>query len=206
MAAPFRPFDHIPNELLLITLSMVNATDHLSVKLVSKAFLRCSSAIDTTSLTLAEATNCHAAIESTFPSNRDLICCCCTRCGRVKDTNQFGDPQAKKTRKKRTCIACGILRGKYSKRCMPPVGRELKIPCYDCLAPRPLYEGWELKSSEATILLGLRRGREIYCQQCLESKLWFVWHLSPLQLHAFFLRTAGYIGSGFLRCSNASGR
>lgn len=180
MAAPFRPFNHIPNEILLIVLSMVNPTDHLSVKLVSQRFLGCASTINTSTLTLAQVAECHAAIEATLPRNRALVCCCCTRCGRVKDTNQFGDNQATKAKTRRTCIACGIRNRKYSKRCMPSVSREIRIPCYGCLTARSLYDGWELKSAEATILLDLRRGREIYCEHCLESRLRFV-TISPLR-------------------------
>lgn len=168
------PFNNVPDEILLVILSSVNITDHLSVKLVSKRFLSWASAIDTTTLTLAQAAKCHAAIEATFPRSRALVCCCCTRCGRVKDTTQFGDHQATKTKANRMCIACGIRNRKYSKRCMPSVGGEMRIPCYDCVTPRSLYDGWKLKSAEATILLGLRRDRDIFCERCLEARLRFV--------------------------------
>ena len=174
MAAPLNSFHKVPNEILLNTLSMVRATDHLSIKLVSKRFLTCASAIDTTALTFAQATKCHAAIEATLPRNRALICCCCSRCGLVKDTNQFSDRHATKTKANRTCIACGIRNRRYSKQRLPSVNGQIRIPCYDCLAPKSPYAGWELKSAEATILLGLRRGREIYCEPCLEFRLWFV--------------------------------
>ena len=174
MAAPSSPFDKVPDEILLMILSSVNATDHLSVKLVSTRFLSWASMIDTTTLTFVQATNCHAAIEATLPRNRALVCCCCTRCGRVKDTSQFADRQATKRKANRTCIACGIWNRKYSKRCLPLVGGEIRIPCYGCVRPRPPYDGWELKSAEATILLGYHRGREIYCKPCLEFRLRFV--------------------------------
>ncbi|KAF6220575.1 hypothetical protein HO133_003008 [Letharia lupina] len=54
MATPFGPFNNVPNETLLNILSSVNATDHLSVKLVSKRFRGWATDIDTTTLTLAE--------------------------------------------------------------------------------------------------------------------------------------------------------
>ena len=188
MATPFRPFSAVPNEILLSILSRVNATDHLNVKLVSKRFRACATDIDTTTLTLTEASKCHAAIEAAFPRNRALLCCCCTHCGHVKDTDQFSDPQAKKRKANRTCIACGIRRFKYSGKCLPPVGGEERIPCYDRLQPMPSYDGWKLKSVEARILLGLDVGKT-YCEHCLESRLWFV--TLPPALHEFLLM-AGY--------------
>ena len=179
MATPFRPFNNVPNEILLCILSSVDARDHLNVKLVSKAFNRCAIDIDTTALTLAEAVNCHAAIEASFPRKRPLVCCCCTRCGLVKDTGKFSDPQATKTKANRTCIACGIRRLKYSNTCLPFVHGERRIPCYDCLQPMPPYAGWELKLAEATILLRLTTGT-IYCGHCLEHRLRFVNQRVPL--------------------------
>ncbi len=175
MAIPFRPFNSLPTEILLNILSSVNATDHLNVKLVSKKFGTCAINIDTTTLTLAEATRCHAAIEASqvlFPRNRALVCCCCTCCGLVKDTDQFSDRQAMKTKANRMCIACGIRKLKYSNKCLPTVGGEMRIPCYDCLQPMSLYDGWKLKSAEAAVLLRLGAGR-IYCEHCLESRLRF---------------------------------
>ena len=172
MATPFRPFNNVPIEILLYILRRVDPTDHLHVKLVCKIFNSCAD-IDTTTLTFAEAVKCHAAVEASFPRNRALVCCCCTRCGLIKDTSQFSDPQATKTKANRTCIACGILRSKYSNSCLPSVGRETRIPCYDCLRPMSLYAGWRLKSAEAAILLRLSAGT-IYCERCLEFRLWFV--------------------------------
>ena len=173
MATSFQPFSLIPNELLLNILSVVNPTDHLSVKLVSKRFRDWATSIDTATLTLAEASKCHAAIEATFPRNRALVCCCCTRCGHVKDTDQFADPQATKKKANRACIACCIRRKKLSEKSLPRVGGEQRIPCYDCLQAMPLYDGWELKSAEARLLLRLDVGK-IYCEHCLESRLRFV--------------------------------
>lgn len=173
MAAPLDPFNNVPNEILLMILSSVNASDHLSVKLTSKRFLSGAFAIDTSSLTFAQANSCHAAIEAALPRDRPLNCCCCSRCGRVKDKNQFSDRQAAKTRAKRSCIRCCIRNRKYSKRRLPTVSGQIKIPCYGCVAPRPTYRGWKLKSAEATILLGYR-GTVIYCQPCLEWRLQFV--------------------------------
>lgn len=181
---PFRPFSNVPDEVLLIILGNASATDHLNIKLVCKKFCRCASAINTTTLSLAEAAKCHADIEASFPRNRALMCCCCTRCGLVKDTDQFSDPQAKKTTKNRTCIACGIRRLKYSAICFPSVGGEERIPCYDCRQPMPTYDGWELKMAEAKLLLPVG-GRKIYCEHCLESRLWFV--TRPPTLHDFLL-------------------
>ena len=180
---PFRPFSSIPEEILLSIIHNANATDHLNIKLVSKEFCRCAIAIDTTTLSLGEAAKCHAAIEATFPRNRALRRCCCTRCGLVKDICQFSDPQAKKKKKGRSCIACGIRRLRYSDKCLPCVGGEERIPCYDCLRPMPAYDGWRLKSAEAKLLLHLGSG-EIYCKLCLESRLWFVTWPSPT-LHGF---------------------
>ena len=173
MATPFRPFNNVPNEILLYILSSVDARDHLNVKLVPKIFNSCAVDIDTTTLTLAEAAKCHAAIKAFFPRNGALVCCCCTRCGLVKDTEQFSDPHATKKKANRTCVACGIRRSKYSNPCFPFVGGEHQIPCYDCLQPMSMYAGWRLKSAEAAVLLRLSTGK-IYCQHCLESKLWFV--------------------------------
>lgn len=157
-----------------MTLSSVDTTDHLSVKLVSKRFCRCAVVAikNTTTLTLAEATKCHTAIEATFPRNRPLVCCCCTDCGLVKDTDQFADPQAKKTKANRTCVACGIRNKKYSSECLPVVGREQRIPCWDCMQAMPLYDGWRLKSAEAKLLLHFGpRSKEVYCEYCLEGRL-----------------------------------
>lgn len=173
MAIPFSPFNNVPEEILFNILGNVNATDHLNMKLVSPKFCRCAIAIDTTTLSLAEAVKCHAAIEAGFPLNRALRRCCCSRCGLVKDTDQFSDPQAKKTAKSRTCIACGIHRFKYSDRCLPSVSGKERIPCYDCLQPMSTYDGWRLKAAEAKLLLRLGV-REIYCEHCLESRLWSV--------------------------------
>lgn len=184
MATPFGPFNNVPNEMLLNILGSVNATDHLSVKLVSKRFRGWATDIDTTTLTLAEVVRCHAAIEAAFPRNRELVRCCCTHCGLVKDTAQFSDPDAKKTKANRTCIACGIRRKKYSHRCLPTVGGQQRIPCHDCLRPISLYDGWKLKSAEETILLDIRAGK-IYCEHCLESRLRFV--TCPPTLHDFLL-------------------
>lgn len=170
---PFRPFSNVPEEILDMILGNANATDHLNIKLVSAKFWRCATAIDMTTLGLAEAAKCHAAVEAAFPRNRALRCCFCTRCGFVKDTDQFSDPQAKKTTKCRTCIACGIRRSKYSDTCLPSVGGDERIPCHDCRRPMPTYDGWRLKSAEAKLLLRLDRGT-IYCEHCLESRLWFV--------------------------------
>ena len=177
MATPFRPFNNVPLEILLYILRKVDPTDHLHIKLVSKIFNSCAIDIDTTTLSFAEAVKCHAAVEASFPRTRPLACCCCTRCGLVKDTTQFSDPQAARTKANRTCIACGILRLKYSNSCLPCVGRETRIPCYDCLCPMALYAGWRLKSAEAAVLLRLGAGT-IYCEQCLEFRLWFVNELS----------------------------
>ena len=174
MATPFCPFDIVPSEILLLILGSVNATDHLSVKLVSKSFHGCAVNIDTRVLTLSEAAKCHAAIEASIPRHRALVCCCCTYCGLVKDTDQFSDPQTtKKTKETRTCIACGIRRLIYSNKRLPSVGGERRIPCYDCLRSQPQYEGWESRSAEAAILLRLGAGK-IYCEQCLECRLRFV--------------------------------
>lgn len=185
MATPFRPFNKVPPELLLIILSSVNPTDHLNVKLFSKTFYDCALAINTTTLTLTEATNCHATIEASFPRNRALLCCCCTRCGLVKDKDQFSDPQATKTKVNRFCIACGIRRSIYSNKCLPTVGGEKRIPCYDCLQPMSLYEGWKLRSAEAAILLRLGAGK-IYCRSCLEARLRLVDCLSQCVGWVFF--------------------
>lgn len=175
MATPFRPFDNVPEELLLSILSSVDATDHLSVKLVSKRFCHCAVDIDTATLTLAEAAKCHAAIEAALPRNRALICCCCSHCGLVKDTDRFADPHATKAKAKRTCIACGIRRKKYSSECLPVLGREQRIPCYGCMRAMPLYDGWRLKSAEAKLLLRFEpRSKEVYCEPCLEGRLRFV--------------------------------
>lgn len=173
MATPFRPFDNVPTEILLYILGSVDARDHLNFKLVSKAFNSCAIDINTTTLTMAEAVKCHAAIEASFLRRRALVCCCCTRCGRVKDTDQFSDPQAAKTKANRTCIACGIRRLKYSNTCLPSVRGERRIPCYDCRQPMPLYAGWELKLAEAMVLLHLTTGT-IYCGDCLEDRLVYV--------------------------------
>ena len=173
MATLFCPFSKIPSEILINILGSVNATDHLNVKLVSKSFHSCSIKIDIRALTLAEAAKCHAAIEASLPRHRALVCCCCTHCGLVKDTDQFSDPQATKNKDSRTCIACGIRRLIYSNKRLPPVGGEKRIPCYDCLRPMPLYDGWEPRSAEAAILLRLGAGK-IYCEQCLEFRLRFV--------------------------------
>lgn len=170
MAMPFRPFSSVPEEIVLNILGNASAADYLNIKLVCAKFCRCASAIDTTTLSLTEAAKCHAAIEAGFSRNRALRCCCCTRCGLVKDTDQFSDPQAKKTTKSRTCIACGIRRLKYSAKCLPSVGGEERIPCYECLQPMSTYDGWRLKSAEAKLLLRLDGGK-IYCEHCLESKL-----------------------------------
>lgn len=180
---PFRPFSSVPEEILLNILGFGNATDHLNIKLVSTRFYHCAVAINTKSLSLAEAAKCHAAIEATFPRNRALRHCCCSRCGLVKDTDQFSDPQAKKKKKGRTCIACGIGRKKYSDKCLPSVGGEERIPCYDCLRPMPTYDGWRLKSAEAKLLLrpGSSTTGEILCEHCLDFKLWFVTCTPSLQ-------------------------
>ena len=184
MATPFRPFNNVPNEILLYILSSVDAKDHLNIKLVSQIFNSCAIDIDTTTLTLAEAVKCHTAIEASFPRRRALVCCCCTHCGLVKDTDQFSDPQATKTKVNRTCIACGIRRFKYSNSCLPSVDGENRIPCYDCLQPMSLYEGWRLKLAEATILLRLSTGT-IYCERCLEHRLQSV--TGPPILYDFLL-------------------
>lgn len=184
MAIPYRPFTGVPNEILLGILSYVDARDHLSVKLVSRRFCSYATAIDTTTLNLAEAAKCHAAIEAAFPRARALVCCFCTRCGLVKDTDQFSDPQATKKKAKRMCIACGIRKLKYSHQCLPPVAGEQRIPCYDCLRAMPCYDGWNGKLAEARVLLGLRVG-QIYCEDCLESRLRFV--TRPLTVHDILL-------------------
>lgn len=190
MAALFRPFANTPDEVLLNVLSMVEPTDHLSAKLVCRKFLRCAYIIDTAMFTLAQAASCHAAIEAKLPRNRALVCCCCTRCGRVKNTSQFTDNQATRTKKRRTCIACGIRRRRYTRKCMPSVGRETKIPCWVCLQPKPLYEKWELKSVEVTMVTNLYLGNGICCEDCLESTLRSV-TFPPPTLHDFFSLIAG---------------
>lgn len=183
MAAPSRPFNNVPNDILLYILSSVDARDHLNVKLVSKIFNSCAVDIDMTTLTLAEAAKCHAAIEASFPRNRALVCCCCTHCGLVKDTDQFSDPHATKKKANRTCVACRIRRSKYSNTFLPFVGGEHWIPRYDCLQPMSMYAGWRLKSAEAAVLLRLSSGK-MYCQHCLESRLWFV--TSPISVVRLF--------------------
>ena len=185
MATLSKPFNNIPIEILLYILRKVDPTDHLRVKLVCKIFNSCAIDIDTTTLTFAEAVKCHANIEGSLPRDRALVCCCCTRCGLVKDTNQFSDPQARKTKADRTCISCGILRLKYSNSCLPSVGGETRIPCYGCLRPMPLYAGWRLKSAEVDVLLRLNP-RTIYCEHCLELRLWFVNELSPTPTHILY--------------------
>lgn len=173
MATDYSPFNNVPIEILLKIIKNVDPKDHLPVKLVCKMFNSCALEIDTSSLTFAEAVNCHAFVEASLPRGKALACCCCTRCGLVKDRSQFSDRQATKTRADRTCVACGIRRLKYSDGCLPSVRRESRIPCYDCLRPMPLYPGWRLKSAEAAVLLRLSAGT-IYCEHCLEVRLWFV--------------------------------
>ncbi|CAF9911888.1 hypothetical protein IMSHALPRED_010617 [Imshaugia aleurites] len=162
-----------PPEILLIILRGVEATSHFNVKLVCRAFHRYASVIDTKTLTFAQATKCHAPIEAAMEPRIALVCCCCTRCGRVKDTSQFADRQAVRAKLDRTCVACGLQRKKYSAKVLPSIGREERIPCYDYLQPRPTYAGWRLKSAEAVIMLPVTSGK-IYCEYCVETRLRFV--------------------------------
>ena len=88
---------------------------------------------------------------------------------------------------------------------LPSIGREERIPCYDCLQPRPTYAGWRLKSAEAVIMLPVASGN-FYCVYCLETRLRFVTHSATLRDFSFHFCSRLSKAKCSRRCGNGIGR
>lgn len=128
--------------------------DYLKIKLVSKAFSDWASfQFKWADMTKAEVIQGHTSWEASVPRGRRLNHFICTHCGRVKPANTFTDNQAVKTNHKRICISCGIVQNYYTKRKLPKVDGEERIPCWHCRRAVPKYDRWEeiLESGKASL-------------------------------------------------------
>ena len=179
-------------------LSHIPPVDCLKVKLVCKSFNDWA-CIEFTSrdMTKGEIIQAQTSLEASFPRGRRLKHFICTHCGLVKPTDKFSDNQAVKTNYTRTCISCGIYRGKYTTGQMPKVNGLKCIPCWLCKNAVPEFEKWQaemaLGKADLTKIFDVSRreglpqryktgdGRFLaspyelrvlaFCQQCLELML-----------------------------------
>lgn len=80
----------------------------------------------------------------------------------------------------RICIACGIAAKIYTKRKMPKVGGEARVPCWNCREAVPVWRDWRYCLSDARDwLIGdpSLTPSDVYvvgyCRACLAGKLGF---------------------------------
>ena len=179
-------------------LSHIPPVDCLKVKLVCKSFNNWAcTEFESREMTKCEIIQAQTSLEASLPRSRRLKHFICTHCGLVKPTDKFSDNQAVKTKSKRICISCGIIRRSYTTGQMPKVNGVKYIPCWVCKNAVPQYENWQdvMASGKAVltkILEGFRNeglpqiyktgdGRFLegsnelrvlaFCKQCLDLML-----------------------------------
>lgn len=153
---------HVPPEVLKIIFSYIAPVDYLKVKLVSKYFSDWASDVfKWEDMTKSEVVHGQTSLEASLPRGRRLKDFICTHCGLVKPTQMFTDNQAVKTNHKRICISCGIMHNNYTKRQLPKISGEERIPCWHCVKAVPKYDNWEaiVESGKADLVKVLRGSR-----------------------------------------------